>query len=140
MSKNYKFIVIGSGPGGSVIASEIAKNGHKVLIIEKGDYFKINKNIEFSTHEMITKYKNAGLTAMIGSPVINYAEGSCVGGGSEINSGLYHRLPNEVLESWELKNKIIFDRNELEKAYQFVEKEISISPMPVKKYQKPQKF
>jgi choline dehydrogenase-like flavoprotein len=99
-------------------------------MIEKGDFINLEKKIEFSTHEMITKYKNAGLTAMLGSPVINYVEGSCVGGGSEVNSGLYHRIPDDVLKSWEDKNNIIFDRYELNEAYEFVEKELSISPMP----------
>ena len=61
---------------------------------------------------MLTKYKNAGLTAMLGSPVVNYAEGSCVGGGSEVNSGLYHRLPADILDEWE-NNNILFDREEL---------------------------
>lgn len=140
MTKKYKFVVIGSGPGGSVIGSEIANRGHKVLMIEKGDFINLDKKIEFSTDEMITKYKNAGLTAMIGSPVINYAEGSCVGGGSEINSGLYHRIPREVLDAWEKKNNILFDRDELNKAYNFVEKELSISNMPSEKMPKASKI
>src|SRR5262249_3012532 len=31
---------------------------------------------------------------------IAYAEGCCVGGSTEINSGLYHRLPAEFAEQW----------------------------------------
>lgn len=130
MNKKYKFLILGSGPGGSVIGSELAKKGHKVLMIEKGDYINLDKKIDFSTKEMLTKYKNAGLTAMLGSPVVNYAEGSCVGGGSEVNSGLYHRLPAEVLDEWENNNNILFDREELSRAYEFIENELSISHMP----------
>jgi choline dehydrogenase-like flavoprotein len=36
----------------------------------------------------------------MGNPKIAYAEGRCVGGGSEVNSGLYHRTPDEVLDAW----------------------------------------
>ena len=132
MNQKYKFLVLGSGPGGSVIGSELAKKGHKVLMIERGNYLNLEKKIEYSTYEMLTKYKNAGLTAMLGSPVVNYAEGSCVGGGSEVNSGLYHRLPADILDEWENNNNILFDREELCKAYEFVENELSISYMPDK--------
>ena len=52
---------------------------------------------------MNLKYRNAGLTAAIGNPVINYAEGNCAGGGSEINSGLFHEIPDSTLLGWEKK-------------------------------------
>src|SRR3546814_16747637 len=31
---------------------------------------------------------------------IAYVEGRCVGGGSEVNRGLYHRIPDYILEQW----------------------------------------
>ena len=40
----------------------------------------------------------AGSSAALGRPAIAYAEGRCVGGSTEINSGLYHRLPAELAE------------------------------------------
>jgi choline dehydrogenase-like flavoprotein len=49
---------------------------------------------------MEQKYRNGGLTVALGQPKIAYVEARCVGGGSEINSGLYHRTPPEVLETW----------------------------------------
>ena len=49
---------------------------------------------------MVQKYRNGGQTVALGANKIAYVEGRCVGGGSEINSGLYHRTPPEILETW----------------------------------------
>lgn len=40
------------------------------------------------------------MSIAVGSPHIAYVEGRCVGGGSEINRGLYHRTPAYVLDQW----------------------------------------
>ena len=40
---------------------------------------------------MREKYVNAGVNTTFGNCKITYVEGSTFGGGSEVNSGLYHR-------------------------------------------------
>lgn len=130
MKIKYKIIVIGSGPGGSIPASMFAGKGHDVLLIEKGKYYNLNEFKSFSSDEMLRKYKNGGLTISYGKTKINYVEGMCAGGGSEVNSGLYHRLPEEILYKWEKKNNIYFDRVGLENCYKKNEKDLSISYLP----------
>src|SRR5207248_6611565 len=41
-----------------------------------------------------------GSNATMGAPPIAYAEGRCVGGSTEINSGLWHRLPAYLSDEW----------------------------------------
>lgn len=36
----YDYIVVGSGFGGSVSALRLAEKGYKVLVVEKGKWFK----------------------------------------------------------------------------------------------------
>ena len=48
----------------------------------------------------MAKYRHHGLAAALGNPAIAYAEGRCVGGSTEINSGLYHRLPDHLADEW----------------------------------------
>lgn len=36
-NKTYEYIVVGSGPGGAPLASNLARAGHSVLLIEAGD-------------------------------------------------------------------------------------------------------
>jgi choline dehydrogenase-like flavoprotein len=49
---------------------------------------------------MRQKYRAGGLNPTLGRPAIPFVEGCCLGGGSEINSGMYHRTPAEVLAIW----------------------------------------
>ncbi len=93
--------VIGSGPGGAITACLLAEAGRDVLLIEEGANLPLESCAPFSLEEMSQKYRNGGLTAAFGKPKIQYVEGRCVGGGSEINSGLYHRTPPEILEKWQ---------------------------------------
>ena len=129
MKNKYKIIVIGSGPGGSISSFRLAQAGHEVLLLEEGGSYKVSDR--YDTQEMTEKYKNSGMTMTLGRPLINYAEGNCVGGGSEINSGLYHRIPEEILSKWENKNNLSFDREELYKSYKDIEDNLNISYMPI---------
>tara|TARA_B100000989_G_scaffold152758_1_gene113965 strand:+ start:7055 stop:8473 length:1419 start_codon:yes stop_codon:yes gene_type:complete len=133
MIHKYKVIVIGSGPGGCVSALMLAREGIDVLLIEEGSLIKHNELSQYNTKEMQLKYKNSGQTMALGKPIINFVEGKCAGGGSEINSGLYHRIPEEVLSTWEENNEIHFDRDELTSSYESIEKNLSISYMPKNK-------
>lgn len=36
-NKTFEYIVVGSGPGGGPIASNLARAGHSVLLLEAGD-------------------------------------------------------------------------------------------------------
>ncbi len=128
MKNKYKIIVIGSGPGGSISSFRLAQAGHEVLLLEEGGSYKVSDR--YDTQEMTEKYKNSGTTMTLGRPLINYAEGNCVGGGSEINSGLYHRIPEEILSKWENKNNLSFDREELYKSFKDIEDNLNISYMP----------
>lgn len=93
-------LVIGSGAGGAVTAALCAEAGRDVLIVEEGPWCTPGDVESFSMDEMMTRYRNHGLTAALGNPGISYAEGRCVGGSTEINSGLYRRLPDYLITSW----------------------------------------
>lgn len=93
--------VIGSGPGGAITACLLAEAGKDVLLIEEGPHLRLQSCAPFSLEEMRQKYRNGGQTVALGRNKVAYVEGCCVGGGSEINSGLYHRTPAEVLQHWQ---------------------------------------
>lgn len=130
MNNKFKVIIIGSGPGACVAANIFAEKGLNVLMIEKGTNSSVNAVDSFSCDEINQKYKNAGMTVAFGKTLINYAEGSCVGGGSEVNSGLYHRIPDSTLKNWEEKNEFTFDKTFLNESYTDIEKLINVSLMP----------
>lgn len=93
-------VVIGSGPGGAITATLFAEAGKSVLLLEEGPDLPLESAPAFSSEEIMQKYRNSGINLALGRAMIAYVEGRCVGGGSEINRGLYHRTPAYVLEKW----------------------------------------
>jgi len=123
--------VIGSGPGGSITACLLAEAGRDVLLVEEGSSHTPGSCTPFSLDEMVEKYRNGGQTVALGKNKIAYVEGRCVGGGSEINSGLYHRTPPETLELWRTQFRVEgLTETELLPHYAANEKDLSVSFLP----------
>lgn len=120
-------VVVGSGPGGSVTARALAEAGLDVIVVEEGEWSAPDAYPAYSAEQMEHQYRNAGLTVALGRPPIAYTEGRCAGGGSEVNSGLYHRAPAEVLDAWR-RVQAIEDLGEesLAPHYETVERELGI--------------
>tara|TARA_B110000027_G_scaffold61624_1_gene66203 strand:- start:9601 stop:11010 length:1410 start_codon:yes stop_codon:yes gene_type:complete len=127
MKDKYKVIVVGSGPGGSMTAINLLKAGVEVLLLEKGEFSRMGDVKEYSFSEMTQKYNNGGLTTTLGKSRINYVEASCFGGGSEINSGLYHRLPKYKFNEWRRDFGLDYENSKLLEIYNEIEKRINIS-------------
>jgi choline dehydrogenase-like flavoprotein len=123
--------IVGSGPGGSVTACTLAEAGRDVLLIEEGPDLPADTPEPFSQAEMVEKYRNGGVTVALGPAKVAYVEGRCVGGGSEVNSGLYHRTPPEVLERWrhEFRADALGERD-LRPHFEQIERDLSVSLMP----------
>ena len=66
----------------------------------RGRWSRQGDVVPFSLEQMDRQYRAGGVTAALGLPSIAYTEGCCAGGGTEVNSGLYRRPPEEVLERW----------------------------------------
>ncbi len=123
--------VIGSGPGGAVTACLLAEAGRDVLLIEEGPFLPLEATVPFTMGEMISKYRNGGVTVAMGSTKVAYVEGRCVGGGSEINSGLYHRTPPAILETWRRDYQVDgLNDSDLARHFEACERDVSVSLMP----------
>ncbi len=95
-----EYLVIGSGPGGSVAAARLAESGKDVILMEEGGHYPTES---FTTNpgEMTDRlYRNGGVFPFLGSPTMAFAEGCCAGGGSVINGGLIWRTPPWILDEW----------------------------------------
>jgi choline dehydrogenase-like flavoprotein len=123
--------VIGSGPGGSMTACLLAEHGRDVVLIEEGPDLALDSCTPFSREEMVQKYRNGGLTVALGRTKVPYVEGRCVGGGSEINSGLHHRTPLEILNRWRTDFQVEnLTATDLVPHFEAVERELSLSLLP----------
>lgn len=124
-------LVIGSGAGGATTAALLAEAGFDVIVVEEGTYTPPGSVSQFSLAQMDAQYRNGGVTAAVGRPVIAYTEGCCIGGGTEVNSGLYRRPPEEVLHRWRTGWSIDdFGDDEIFSIADEIEEAISVSPVP----------
>jgi choline dehydrogenase-like flavoprotein len=96
---NCDILIVGSGPGGSVTANELTAAGLDVLMLEEGPISTPTDTSSFAK-DLQQLWRNNGLTAALGGSPVSYAEGRCVGGGSEINSAIIQRTPGNLLNQW----------------------------------------
>ncbi|MBV9000766.1 MAG: GMC family oxidoreductase [Solirubrobacterales bacterium] len=124
-------LVIGSGAGGAVTAATLAAAGRFVTVLEEGPWVDPDALEPFSLEEMRCKYRHQGLSAALGAPTIAFAEGRCVGGSTEINSGLFPRLPEDLTEEWRLAYGIDeFTPSVLGRYADQIEAQVTVSTLP----------
>jgi hypothetical protein len=93
------WIVVGSGPGGASFAKHAKGEGKRVLVIEAG--MELDPSSPPHSFEQMSKhFAHGGYDLILSNQIIPFAEGATWGGGSEVNSGLFHALPNSVALQW----------------------------------------
>jgi len=126
-----EIVVIGSGPGGAITACLLAEAGREVVLIESGPFLTLEECPQFTRNEMERKYRNGGITAALGRTKVAYVEAHCVGGGSEINAGLYHRTPEDILDAWRRDFQLEgAGWSDMVPHFEACERDVSISHLP----------
>src|SRR5205823_9941081 len=91
-------LVVGTGAGGASVAATLAEAGVDVLMLEEGPHIPADVAPQTLSEALPALWRGGGLTATLGSPPIALAEGRCVGGSTEINSAIFQRAPDEVID------------------------------------------
>jgi nucleoside-diphosphate-sugar epimerase/choline dehydrogenase-like flavoprotein len=124
-------LVIGSGAGGAVTAATLAEAGFTVTVLEEGPDVDTSAMATHTPEAMISLYRNAGLTPILGDPAIAFVEGRCVGGSTEINSALFHRLPSQCYSRWKSDvGALDLEQKDLEPYFDRLESALSVSTLP----------
>jgi hypothetical protein len=98
-------IIIGSGPGGALAAMGAKSRGENFIIVEGGgDLNPLTPSHSF--RQMFESFANGGQDVILSYPPIPFTQGEAWGGGSEINSGLFHKLPKSVAAVWAAETNI----------------------------------
>ena len=121
-------VVVGSGAGGAVAAAELAEAGLSVIVVEEGPYQPTEAFTGDDLAMVRQLYREGGLTAALGRPPIQYAEGRCVGGSTVINGAMAWRTPERVIERWRRDQGLPgFTPERLEPWFERVERFLSVS-------------
>lgn len=159
----YDLCIVGSGAGAGPVAYELSKAGYKVLVLEKGPWFKTK---DFTKDEITAVRRDVYTPRLIDEPQvletkdnagnwiaksnadtgINFWNGNLVGGSSNFMSGYFHRMkPKDfkLLSAYgEIKGANIVDwpisYDDLEPYYTKVEQVVGVSGRVIDhKFQEP---
>ena len=123
-------VVVGSGPGGAVVAKQLTDAGLRVILIEEGPPFTPADYRLEAGRSMARTMREGGLRYTAGT-AIPTQQAIALGGGSLVNSAICVRAPEFVLDAWcgdfELERTALAD---LAPHYEAVGKYLGIAATP----------
>ena len=101
----YDHVVIGSGPSGSISSYYLNKAFGNTLLIERGGGYSTYET-KHPADEFLYKWKDGGINTSLFDTQVIFSSGECLGGGSEINSGLLHEPDENYINQWKKEFKV----------------------------------
>jgi len=121
---DYDYVIIGSGFGGSVSALRLSEKGYKVLVIEKGKWYKAKDfpktNWNFKKWLWLPTFKFFGILKLTLFRHVTILNGVGVGGGSLVYANTLPRPNSNFYTSGNWANQTDWE-NELKPHYEVAE-------------------
>ena len=118
--------IVGSGPGGAMVAARLSRAGAKVVVLEEGGY---HTKEEFDMQESTAYprlYQDRGNRASADLS-IQVLQGRAVGGGTVVNWTTSYRTPDHVLDHWRRTEGLELTPEMLRPHFEEVEKRLGIA-------------
>ncbi|MBL8601862.1 MAG: GMC family oxidoreductase [Myxococcales bacterium] len=127
--------VIGSGAGGSTVATELALSGLRVVVLEEGARVDAALHGQMRPSESLRHvWRDGALTVALGvgdSPSINVTMAKVVGGSSMVTGGVCFRIPESVGQHWASELGLAeYHPRVMEPLFEHVEKAIHVEEVP----------
>jgi choline dehydrogenase-like flavoprotein len=122
------YVVIGSGPGGAVVAKELAERGGDVVLVEEGPPFGQRDFVPEPGASMRRTLRESGMRVARGRAFLPTMQAIGLGGGSLVNSAICVRPPAWVFEKWRQHHGDAPTRDELDPHFDRVEDFLGIAP------------
>jgi choline dehydrogenase-like flavoprotein len=124
LATRYDACVVGSGPGGAVVAATLAESGFKVVLLERGPFVPPEK-IGFRVLEMSNKFGHVETTS--GYRTVLY-QGNALGGSSIVFGAVAMKPQQFVFDEWQRKSGVsTLNAETLEPHYRQVAKVMSVT-------------
>jgi choline dehydrogenase-like flavoprotein len=128
-------VIVGSGAAGAVVASELARDGRSVIVLEEGGHYTPEEYGAMTPSNTLRRLaREAGLCTAVGigdTPLISVMAGKCVGGSSVLTGGVCFRIPEEVLHEWSHDLKLTEMTPEgLDPHFSEVERRVHVETVP----------
>ncbi|HVY45726.1 MAG TPA: GMC family oxidoreductase [Minicystis sp.] len=122
-------VVVGSGPGGAVVAKELAEAGRDVVLLEEGPPFGKKDFRSEAGQALHRTLREGGARVARGGAFIPTMQAIALGGGSLVNSAICARAPDFVFDKWaEKTNTASLTRAALDPHYDRVERFLDVAP------------
>lgn len=124
-------LVVGAGPGGAVVAKELAEAGHDVILLEEGPPVSKREFTQEAGEAMQRLLREGGSRAAQGNLVTPTMQAIALGGGSLINSAICARPPAWIFDKWaERTGTRDTTLDVLLPHFESVEKQLGVEPTP----------
>lgn len=94
-----EIVIVGTGAAGGVMAHELVKAGHDVLMLERGAYVDPATFTEQELDQYARLYSDGALQ-LSRDFRFQVLQGMCVGGSTVVNNGVCFALPPATLATW----------------------------------------
>jgi len=126
--------IVGSGAAGAMAASELARRGARVLLLEEGPLVSLRQMTQREGEMRARLYQERGARATI-DLAIRVLGGRNVGGSTVHNLDLCKRTPPEILERWARYHQVAgCSPRDLEPVFAAVERQLSVSEVPPREW------
>jgi choline dehydrogenase-like flavoprotein len=125
-------LVVGSGPGGAVVAKELAEAGRDVILLEEGPPFGARDFRQEAGEAMARMLREGGMRTARGTMFLPTMQAIALGGGSVVNSAICARSPAWVFERWAERTGVAeITRDALDPHYARVEACLGVAVTPL---------
>ena len=100
MQNDFDVIVVGSGAGGGVVASELAQCGRRVLLLEAGRHLTSQGFKRWEAKANYDLFWPTRFAPLPDGDVLAFLSGKCVGGSTTINTKVALRADAHDLAKW----------------------------------------
>ncbi len=122
-------LVVGSGPGGAVVAKELAEAGRDVILLEEGPPFGPRDFRQEAGEAMSRMLREGGMRTARGRSYIPTMQAIALGGGSLVNSAICARSPGWVFDRWAERTGVDeITRATLDPHYARIEAQLGVAP------------